>query len=152
MRRLHYIIAAIVLVIAILLPLPIKQNLAWIDSISGMRKSQTVWRPGWSSSPAIVDSPLAMRYRRLGLTWEPQWCNVVGTHVNVLGRRVGTEHGPAPEIYSLALHPRLQEAFLAASNDDEVRAFFNVMCSGSAADQGAAVEAACAKGMESLSR
>src|SRR5215216_377024 len=71
------ILAALVLVPT---PIYVRRDLGWIDAISGSQKSQTVWRIGWSSPPVVSDSPLAQRYRKLGLQWEPDWRNVRGTY------------------------------------------------------------------------
>jgi hypothetical protein len=66
----------------------------------------------------------------------------------VFGRNVGHAHGwPAPEIYDLALSPDLQQSYLAASSDTEVRDFFRVMSSGTDEEKKAAVEAACNKAL-----
>jgi hypothetical protein len=93
-------------------------------------------------SPAVVsESPLAKKYRELGLKWEPDWKRVRGTEVNVFGRSVGHEHGAAPEIYPL--NADLQRLFLKAASDDEVRAFFRVMSGGSEAEK----KGACEKGL-----
>ncbi len=146
-RRFWLIVAAIALCATLLVPWPtgVRQDLGWIDSISGSRKSQTVWRLGRSSSPVVSESLLAARYRKLGLQWEPDWRNVKGTYVDIFGRSVGSAHGSAPEIYSF--NSDLQEWFLAASSDDEVRVFFRVISSGSDAEQKAAVEAAGEKAL-----
>jgi hypothetical protein len=147
MKR-YWVIIGIVLTGAFLLiPHHVRQDLGWVDSIGGSRKSQTVWRYGAPTAPVLTESPLAERYRALGLQWEPDWKSVKGTYVDVFGRSVGHEHGFAPEIYSLAMHPDLQRAFLAKSSDDDVRAFFRVMLSGSEAEKKAAVEAACDKAL-----
>ena len=150
MKRLWIILAVIVVLAALLIPTPIyvRQDLGWIDSISGSQKSQTVWRLGSSSSPIVSDSLLAERYRKLGLQWEPDWKNIKGTYVNAFGRHVGSAHGwPAPEIYNLALSPDLQQSYLSASSDDEVREFFRIMSSGSEPERKIAVEAACNKAL-----
>lgn len=119
----------------------IRQELGWIDSVSGSRKEQTVWRFGWSTNPVVIVSPLETRFRELGLRWQPNWCNVKGTYKNVFGANRGSGHGPAPEVYYLAFHPEVQQAFIQASTDDELRAFFRVMSTGTEAEQRSAVEA-----------
>ncbi|HEV2296231.1 MAG TPA: hypothetical protein VGR35_20470 [Tepidisphaeraceae bacterium] len=78
------------------------------------------------------------------MKWEPDWKNVKGTYVDAFGRHVGSAHGwPAPEIYSFALSPDMQQSYLAASSDEEVRELFRVMSSGTEEQKKAAVEAAC---------
>lgn len=150
MRRLWIILAVVVVVVVVgavlLIPTPmyVRQELGWIDSISGSRKAQTAWRWGATSTPIVSESVLATRYRELGLQWEPDWKHVKGTYIDIFGGHVGTSHGwPAPEIYSMALSPDLQRGYLAASSDADVRAFFHVMSSGTREEQRAAVEAAC---------
>ena len=140
----------VVVVLAALLvatPVYVRQDLGWIDAISGSQKSQTVWRDGASPPPVVSDSLLAERYRRLGLQWEPDWRNVKGTYRNVLGRSVGSGHGSAPEIYSLALSRDLQRSYLTVASDADVREFFRIMSSGTDAEKRAAVEAACDKAL-----
>src|SRR4051794_23540779 len=77
----------------------VHERLGWVDSISGARKSQTHWRLLGPSTPVVSESPLAARYRKLGLQWEPDWRNVEGTSVGLFGLTVARGHGPAPEIY-----------------------------------------------------
>ncbi len=149
MRRTGYFVAAIVVLVALLLPYHVRQDLGWIDSVSGSRKSQMVWRLGGSSTAVVSESPLAARYRQLGLQWEPDWRNVKGTSLNVFGRSVGRAHGQAPAIYDLAMDVQLQQAFVAASSDHEVREFFSIMSSSAEAEQKAAVDAACDKALRS---
>ena len=147
MRRTLYILAAVAALAALLLGTSVRQELGWVDRVSGSRKSQTAWRFGWSSSPVVTESPLAARYRQLGLRWQPDWRNVHGTYHDAFGRSVGHAHGSAPAIYHLAMDPALQAAFLAGSSDGEVRAFFRVMSDGTEAEQEAAVEAAYEKAL-----
>jgi hypothetical protein len=120
----------------------IRQDLGWIDSISGSHQTQSTWRFGWSSPARVTDSPLAIRYREMGLQWQPNWCNVKGTYVNIFGRKIGSGHGRAPAIYFLAVHPDLQQAYINQSSDDEVRELFHILSSGTEAEQDAACEAA----------
>jgi hypothetical protein len=148
MKRALYILPLLPLFAFLLYRSSVRQDLGWIDSISGSRKDQTVRRLGPTSAPVIPDSPLAQRYRKLGLQWQPDWRNVKGTYVDLFGRHVGHEHGwPAPEIYTLATTEVLQERFLNASTDEEVRQFFRVMTTGTEAEKKAAVEAACDKAL-----
>ncbi|MGH7179681.1 MAG: hypothetical protein ACREJC_20060 [Tepidisphaeraceae bacterium] len=147
MKKFRYIVAALALLAVILVPSRVRQDLGWIDAVSGSRKTQTVWRFGLSSKPVIVESPLAARFKTLDLKWEPAWRNVQGTHRNIFGRSVGSEHGVAPVIYDLAWNPDLQRTFLAASSDDDVRAFFGLMTSGTEAEQKLAVREACDKAL-----
>jgi hypothetical protein len=147
-KRFWLIVGVVVIAGFLCTGVHVRQDLGWIDSISGSQKRQTVWQFGLSSSPAITESLLAARYRKLGLQWEPDWKNVKGTYLDIFGRNVGHAHGwPAPEIYSFALSPDLQRMYLAASSDDEVREFFRIMSSGSDAEKAAAVEAACNKAL-----
>lgn len=147
------IVAVVAFIASILLPAPIyvRQDLGWIDAISGSQKTQTLWRVGRSSLPFIIESPLAARYRKLGLTWEPDWRNVKGTYVNALGRHVGSGHGFAPEIYDLATSADLQNAYIAASTDDDIRQFFHTMTTGTDTLKKAAVTQACDKALDHLS-
>ncbi len=147
MRRFWIILAVVVLAAFLLIPTNVRQDLGWIDSISGSQKSQTVWRFGAASTPIVSESLLAARYRKLGLKWEPDWKNVKGTYIDVFGRHVGSGHGSAPEIYSFALSPDLQQSYLAPSSDDDVREFLRVLSSGTEEEKKAAVEAACNKAL-----
>ena len=149
MKRFWIILAVVVIVALLFIPgTHVRQDLGWIDSISGSQKSQTVWRSGAESTPVVSESLLAARYRKLGLQWEPDWKNVKGTYLDIFGRNVGHAHGwPAPEIYSFALSPDLQQSYLAASSDQEVREFFRVMSSATEDEKKAAVEAACNKAL-----
>lgn len=139
-----------VLTVAAVIFIPISSNyrrdLGWVDSISGSRKSQTVWQSGKETTPVIVDSPLAEKYRELGLIWQPDWKNIRGTSYDVFGRVTGHGHGSAPEIYPLEFG--LQKLFIAASSDDEIRIFFRIMSSDSETDRKAAVDCACQKALE----
>ena len=144
------LVAALALAAVLLLGTAVRQDLGWVDAVSGSRKAQTAWRFGWSAGPVVSDSPLAARYRRLGLRWEPDWRNVQGTYVDAFGRSVGHAHGQAPPVYTLALDLPLQESFLRASSDEEVRTFFRTLTSGTEVEQKAAVEAACEKALNSL--
>ena len=148
MRRFWIILAVVLIAALLLIPMNVRQDLGWIDAISGSQRSQTVWRFGPASTPAVSESLLAARYRRLGLKWEPAWKNVKGTYIDLFGRNVGHAHGwPAPEIYSFALSPDLQRSYLAASSDEQIREFFRVMSSGTEDEKKAAVEAACNKAL-----
>lgn len=149
MKRPWVVITTAVLLAFLFLPgTPVRQDLGWIDSISGSRKTQTVWRFGASSSPVVSDSPLAVRYRKLGLKWEADWKNVKGTYINIFGGGIGSAHGwPAPEIYSFP--PELQQYYLAAASDDDIRTFFHIMLHGTEAEKKAMLEAA---GEKALSR
>lgn len=141
------VIAAAALLALLFVPgARVGQDLGWIDSISGSRKTQTIWRVGASSLPMVSDSPLAVRYRKLGLKWEADWKNVKGTYINIFGGGLGSAHGwPAPEIYSF---PReLQQYYLAAASDDDIRTFFHVMLHGTEAEKKAMLEAAGEKAM-----
>lgn len=66
----------LVVLVPVLLTTPVRQDLGWIDSVSGSRKSQVAWLRGWSTTPVVTESPLAARFRQLGLTWEPDWRKV----------------------------------------------------------------------------
>lgn len=147
MRRFGIIVAVVVVAALLLMPTDVRQDRGWIDSISGSQKSQTVWRFSAASTPVVSESLLASRYQELGLQWTPDWKNVQGTYVDMFGRRIGSAHGCAPEIYVLAVHSDLQQAYLAASSDDDVRQFFRVMSSGTKEEKKAAVEAACNKAL-----
>lgn len=149
MKHVAYILPILGLLLALfLIPTPVRQDLGWIDSVSGSRKDQTVRRFGPTAAPVVQDSPLARRYRKLGLQWHPDWRNVRGDYVDLFGRNVGHEHGwPAPEIYTLATTEGLQERFLNASSDEEIRQFFRVMTTGTDAEKRAAVDAACEKAL-----
>jgi hypothetical protein len=124
----------------------VRQELGWMDAVSGSRKDQRVWRFVTPSPAVVTESPLAKRYRELGLKWEPDWRRVRGADVDVFGRSVRCECGMAPEIYTL--NADLQRLFLKAASDDEVRAFFRVMTGGSEAEKKAAVEGACEKALD----
>jgi hypothetical protein len=144
MKRLWIILAVLVIVTVLFIPATVRQDLGWIDSISGSQKRQTVWRFGAASMPVMSESLLAARFRKIGLQWEPDWENVRGTYVDIFGRNVGHEHvWPAPEIYTLAVSPGLQRSYLVASSDDDIREFFRIMSSGTEDEKKAAVEAAC---------
>lgn len=151
-RRLHkalFAIAAVCVLVAWLLPASpyVRQDLGWIDAISGSKKMQTEWRFGLRTTPVITESPLARRYRKLGLKWTFDWRNVKGTYIDSFGRSVGHSHGSAPEIYSLAAHPELQRAWLAVSSDDEVRELFRIMTTGTVNEQRIAIEAVAEKAL-----
>ncbi len=87
MKRFWIILAVVVAAACLLVPAHVRQDLGWIDSVSGSRKSQTVWRFGAAPTPVVSESLLAERYRELGLRWEPDWKNVRGTYVDLFGRR-----------------------------------------------------------------
>lgn len=142
MKRLWIILSFVVVAVGLLIPARIRQDRGWIDSISGSQMSQTVWVFGAKSTPVLSELLLAARYRKLGLQWNPDWKSVRGTSINVLGRAVGSAHGLAPEIYSLAVHPDLQQSYLAAASDEEVCEFFRIMSSGTEQEKKAAVAAA----------
>jgi len=148
-KRFWFILAAIVVLAALVVPTPlyVRQDLGWIDAISGSQKSQTVWRVGETSPPIVSDSLLAERYRTLGLKWEPDWRDVRGTYLNVFGRSVGRAHGSAPEIYNFAFSQDLQRSYLAASSDAELHKFFRIMSTGTEAEKKVAVETACNKAL-----
>jgi hypothetical protein len=147
MKRLVIVVAVLLAGVGALSWLTIHQDRGWIDAISGSRKNQTTWRFGVSSSPAVAESLLAVKYRQLGLSWQPEWVNVRGAFTDIFGRSLGSSHDwPAPEIYPL-VHPGLQQSYLAVASDDDVREFFRVMSGGSEAEKGVAVQAACDKAL-----
>ena len=151
MKRPWYILIAIVISAAVLMAVTVhvRRDLGWVDSVSGSHKSQTVWRFGGPSTLVVSDTPLAERYRKLGLRWEADWRNVQGTSVSLFGRVLGRGHGPAPEIYRFK-DPNLQRWYLAAASDDDVRALFRVMSGGTEAEQKAAVDAACERAFNAV--
>jgi len=141
-----WIIVAVAVVAGLLLgSVGVRQELRWVDGVSGSRKERRVWRFVTPSPAVVTESPLAKKYRELGLTWEPNWRQVRGAEVDVFGRGVSSEGGAAPEIYTLDADD--QRWYLKAASDDEVRAFFRVMTGGSEAEKKAAVEGACEKGL-----
>ena len=143
MRRFPLILTVVVVTGLLLASSRVRQDRGWIDSISGSQKRQTVWRFGMASAPVVLESPLAARYRKLGLQWEPDWKNVKGTYFDLFGRNKGSAHGwPAPEIYSFALNPDLQHLYLDASSDGDVQEFFRTMSTGTEEEKKAAVEVA----------
>ena len=127
-----------------------REKCAWIDAISGSQKEQVNWPLAITTSRRASESQIAARYRALGLRWEADWRLVEGTSTNLLGVVFARGHAPTPEIYSLATTEQLQRAFLSAATDDEVRAFFNAMASGSSAEMKAAAEAAEAKALAAM--
>ena len=143
MRTVCLIVVALVTLMFLLSPTHVRQDLASIDAIGGSRKTQTVWRFGFATKPAVIDSQLATRLRALGLRWEPDWRNIKGTYVGLTGRSVGSAHGSAPANYTLAVSPDLQRLYLAKASDDQLREFFRVMTAGTEREQRDAVDAAC---------
>lgn len=143
------IISVVVLVFA---PMHIRQELGWIDAISGSQKSQTLWRIGGASQPIVLDSLLGHRLKELGLTWEPDWRNTKGTYIDAFGRSVGSGHGAAPEIYTLALNTELQRAYLDNATDSDIRELFRVMSSGTTTEKEAKLETICSRALEELGR
>lgn len=141
MRRTWLILLIVLAAASAALPLLTRRELDWVDAVSGSRRSQTQWWFGWSAGPVTSESPLAARYRKLGLAWEPDWRNVRGDTLDVFGRCIERSHGPAPEIYTMA-DPQLQEWYLAAASDDEVRELFRVLSTGTKAEKEHAVDAA----------
>lgn len=143
MLRIVIIVLAVLIVAGMILEIEDRQERVWIDAVSASTKSERMYRDG-EASTVITDSPFAERYRALGLSWEPQWHNVAATSITVAGRRTNLGHGRAPEIHSFR-SADLQQLFLAGASDDEVRAFFQVMSTGTEAEQRAAIEAAADK-------
>lgn len=134
------LIPAAVLLLALSLPtFWVRQETGWVDAISGSRKYQTDWRLGWSTTPGITDSALALRYRKLGLQWNPDWRCVQGTYVNLFGRHIGWAHGTAPPILAFGV---VDQLYAGSASDEEVRGFFRVMTAGTDAEQKAEVEEA----------
>ena len=146
------VIAGALLLTSILLPGPmyVRQDLGWIDAVSGSRMDQTQWRVGPTTAPLVTPSRLEKRFRELGLTWTPDWRNVKGTYRDAWGRSVGHGHGAAPAIYTLAHHDDLQRGLIAASTDKELRELFRVLSGGTEAEQRAAVDAACDKALRAF--
>jgi hypothetical protein len=138
-------LAVVVLGAALLVGESVRQELGWVDAVSGSRKDLRVWRFVAPSPAVVTESPLAKKYRELGLKWEPDWKQVRATEVDIFGRSISNACGMAPEIYTL--NADLQRLFLKAASDDEVRAFFRVMSGGSDAEKKAAVEGECEKGL-----
>ena len=87
MKRVWPIVAAVIVPAFLFIPTAIyvRQDLGWIDAISGSQKSQTVSRFGVSSTPVVTESLLAARCRKLGLKWEPAWRNVRSTYLGGRG-------------------------------------------------------------------
>src|SRR4051812_39661332 len=90
-------LAAVVLVAAALTT-PVREDLGWMDALSGTYQTQTVWLSRYPTTPVVTPSPIELRLRKIGVTWRPDWRNVKGTSRDLLGRRLGREHGSAPPI------------------------------------------------------
>ena len=119
----------------------VRSEFGWIDSVSGSRKSQTITRWGSVLPPVIAVSPLARKFSNLGLVWQPDWRNVRSSAIPLIGRSYSLGHGSAPTIYDLSFHNEVQQYFIDHSSDEEIRAFFSVMITGTDLQQKVAIEA-----------
>ena len=139
-----YILGGLLLAMLVPTRADVRTNHDWVDAISGSRKQQKTWSFGYASPAVVTESPLAKRYRELGLRWEPEWRGLCARHFSLFGTYVGVSCGRAPPMHGMSF-PGVQEWYLQTASDDEVRELFRVMNTGSEEEHKAAVTAACEK-------
>jgi hypothetical protein len=101
MRRRLYILGAIVVLAAALVPAPMRQQRSWIDPVSGSMKRQNVSAFGRSGSEIVQRSPLERRLRTSGIRWTPDRRFLHNVHCTASGRAAGYQCGTAPPIYQI---------------------------------------------------
>ena len=116
-----------------------------IDAITGSIQLKTIWPLGITFGPRVIESPLEIRLKSLGVTSTRTWRLLHRTHRNIVGRATCYQCGFAPPIRDV--QPLLDE-FVVASTDDELRAFVQEMQSGIESDQQATVDAVGLKLLE----
>jgi hypothetical protein len=148
-RRIAGIIIAIVLVAIIFIPLP---NVTWkermirIDSVTGTMSTETCYFFSSISTRQVTPSPLERRLIQMNQPWTPNWTFLSHSGSDIFGSR-WVACSLAPPI--LDLRPVLQP-FADASTDDEIRAFIQVMQTGTETEQKAAVDAAATKALDHM--
>jgi hypothetical protein len=129
--------------------LPVRTDDAWIDGVTGTRKSGTTWPFGLRTGQTTSTSPLERRLRALGIDPPRRWHHIVGSDRSLSGASMRRSHGTAPAILSLA--PLIQE-FVGHASDDEIRAFVHVLQHGTDAEQRDAVDAAGDRAFSTMHR
>jgi len=140
--------AAVLLLVVILTPFPdVKFVSEQIDPVTGSMSIQTTWAMGLHTSAGTQVSPLEKRLTQSHIAWTPAWQMLGRRHYNLFGNVTTRECGSAPPIY----HMRpLMDEFVARATDEELRAFVNVMQSGTTSEQSAAISAACERMLAQL--
>ena len=146
------ILAALVLSTAsFLFSLNVRQDLGWVDAVTGSEKYQTDWVFGMTTGRRTVPSPIELRLRKMGVTVQPDWRNVMGTYRNLFGNSTGHAHGwPAPAIYPFRGDE--QQGFVDTSSDAEILTFVRVMQSGTEPAKREAVDATVEKSLAAPAR
>lgn len=133
---------AALLVIVCVPTITVEQVTTRIDAVTGTVSRTSVWPLGIVSSPRRDVSPLETRLNAAGVAWSPTWRTLNENGYTMVGTATYRGCSTAPTIYQL--RPIMKE-FVAASTDDELRAFVRVMQTGTDAQQQAAVDAAVGK-------
>lgn len=131
---------------------PVKQNMTWIDPVTGSWKHQSGltlssdMKPLLTTTAAIEPSPLAMWLVRREGRVQYNWHSLNTTWKTLWGTVTGLGCSRAPPIYSL--RGDLLEYFVKSSSDDDLRCFVDVMRHGTEAEQRAAIESAGRKAID----
>lgn len=110
-----------------------------VDPLTGSRWRQTVWFGHFSLGPTITVSPLEPRLKQLGISWKPTWDLLSEIDYNLLGQVTCRDCSTTPPMFHF---DSFGAAYLAVASDDEVRAFFNTIQTGTADEQRKAIVAA----------
>lgn len=140
---------AILLLLLALVALPsftIRHVEIRIDAITGTTSTQTVWLFGFRTAPHVHVSPIEARLKSRGIPWTPSWQVLSITGSNVLGNATSHACGIAPPIHQLHA---LQQAYVDASSEADLRDFVHVLQSGTDTEKKDAVAAACDKAITS---
>jgi hypothetical protein len=147
------LVATVGLMAAVAL-VPVREQTFWVDAVTGTTKVRVTWIGRFEAVPVVTPSPLDARLRRAGVAWEPVWRNTAGSDASFLGLLLGLRgrlgHGQAPPIYPF--RGDMQEAYLSAASDAEVRALADVLRGEDEAAQRAAVDAAVDRALGALGR
>lgn len=131
-----------------------REDMGWMDAVTGTMKYQTVWGSGDAvvrSDVKVTESALDRRLRAMGVQWEPQWRKVMGTRRSGFGIRVIYSHGRAPPIYFMAFgREEFLQTLLDGWTDEQVRTFVIILQIGTDDEQRAAVDSAIEEGRRRL--
>jgi hypothetical protein len=137
----------IALALVLFSSVPVRRVQLRIDPVTGSMSRRTVWPFGIASRLTVTPSPLALRLKQIGVQRNPTWQFLSESEYTLWGRPLSVRCATAPPIYQI--RPVLQD-FVAASTDEELRRFAQVLHSGRPDEQQAAIDAAAEKGLARL--
>jgi hypothetical protein len=140
---------ALLVMAAVMFLIPFRRVEHQVDCVTGSHRRHTLWAGVIESNGSVRVSELERQLTTRGVPWTRAWRRTGGMEgFNVFG--VQTLCAIGAERLPIGIGEREPgfDAFVASATDAELRAFLNVMESGSDAEQRVALDAAAITGLE----